>query len=303
MRRRKSLSPTNALGNSVDQTRFKPSICPPENGTFQQTYPSLVIGTFNTRGTSTIVPFIQQKLLTIDILAIQEHWLVNNTQQLLDLSQHHSVVIKPADKTADAFYRVKSRGKGGVALFIRNKIMESYKEIPTHSSRILASQIHLKHSQKPMIFVCCYLPCGSSPNDQSEYLTCLAILAQIRSTVPDSSFIIAGDFNADIVKSTPTKKTQQLLRDFMEQQALVSLTREFHQDNDFTFRSDDGRHKSNIDGFLVPTADLHLFPSLALTGEDPINTSDHLMVLETYSQQFRTTLNASVLRRVSLSSG
>ncbi|XP_063966129.1 uncharacterized protein LOC135156775 [Lytechinus pictus] len=187
---------------------------------------------------------------------------------------------------ADAFYRLNSRGKGGVALFIRKDSILGHKEIPSDSSRILAVQVKLKVSKESLTMICCYLPCGTSLKDQADYHTCLALIAHIRSTIPDS-LIIAGDFNADIMNSSPTKKTEHLLLNFLDQEGLCYLSSELHHDGDYTYQTDDGRQRSYIDGFIVPTRDLALYQSLTITGEDSTNTSDHLMVL-TYRQQAMT---------------
>ena len=241
--------------------------------------PKIVIGTFNTRGFSTISAFLQERLKSIDILGIQEHWLTDNIQILSAVSPDHSVITKQAEKTADSFYKTQTRGKGGVALFIRTTLSETCKEIPCESPRIVAVFIRLRNSSETLVVICCYLPCGISLNDQAGYLNCLASVTQIRESYPSSSTIILGDFNADTVTSNQTKKTGFILKDFMHQHALTSLTAAHCDENDHTYCTDDGRHKSSIDGFLVPTNELSLFSNTEITGDETSNTSDHLLVL------------------------
>ena len=94
-------------------------------------------------------------------------------------------------------------------------------EIQIQLSRVLAASIHLR-SKDTITIICCYMPCGTSLADQSDYHSCLAVVSQVLSSSRGAS-IVLGDFNADVISKDRPKKTQLILRDFICQHSLVSL--------------------------------------------------------------------------------
>ncbi|XP_041472747.1 uncharacterized protein LOC121422011 [Lytechinus variegatus] len=155
--------------------------------------------------------------------------------------------------------------------------MEECREVNCPSSRILAVKTKLLESNERFIIICCYLPCGVSTSDQTDYHVCISLLSQLLENSKGCSPIIAGDLNVDMIHPN-TKKTLCILKDFLLEEHLCRLTSIHFTSSDFTFRSDDGRHMSCIDSFLVPSRDKHLFINVRTLRDDPTNTSDHLLV-------------------------
>nr|XP_054769248.1 uncharacterized protein LOC129276875 [Lytechinus pictus] len=103
--------------------------------------------------------------------------------------------------------------------------------------------------------------------------------SSILASTKDATPILLGDFNNDII-GKPNKKTCNILRNFLHQESLCSLTSLHCSSSQYTFASDDGRHKSNIDGFYVHTYESSEFRGIDIS-EDDLNTSDHCLVSTT----------------------
>nr|XP_054757195.1 uncharacterized protein LOC129263309 [Lytechinus pictus] len=238
------------------------------------------IATLNVRGFNTSKAYIQKILLDLDILAIQEHWLCSPLP-LHGTSHSHLHIFKASEDRIDAFFSHRTRGKGGVAIFIRKSVVSTCKEIPTTLPRILAVLCKLSSACKPIVLINCYFPCGSSLVAQNELHTCLVAISQILASTKDATPILLGDFNNDII-GKPNKKTCNILRNFLHQESLCSLTSLHCSSSQYTFASDDGRHKSNIDGFYVHTYESSEFRGIDISDDD-LNTSDHCLVSTTMS--------------------
>lgn len=151
----------------------------------------LSFGTFNVRGFNSISIFLKEKLRHLDILAVQEHWLQDHATHLLDkISDQHHVYFKPAERPSSSLHLHTSRGKGGVAVFLRKSLVSDCKEICCPGSRIIAVRFRLRWSMEAFAFFSCYFPCGVTTADQTDYHSCLASISQILSNIHGTSPII-----------------------------------------------------------------------------------------------------------------
>ncbi|XP_063961110.1 uncharacterized protein LOC129267838 [Lytechinus pictus] len=246
---------------------------------------NLSLGTMNVRGFNTIVSFLKEQLLHLDILAIQEHWLLaQNCPKLNSVSNEHLVLHKPAERINGSLNLRTQRGKGGLAIFIRKSLVMDCWEIKCPSPRLLAAHVKVKESTETFTFVSCYLPCGVSNADQIEYHSCLSHLSYLLESTKSTSAIIMGDINVDIIHPN-TKKTLAILQDFLNRENLCCLTSSHFSPDTYTFQSDDGRHKSCIDTIIAPSRDEHLFSNISTVENDPTNTSDHLLIIASRSYE------------------
>lgn len=144
----------------------------------------------------------------------------------------------------------------------------------------------------------CYLPSGTSSSDLIEYQACLASITHILDTYmyqgKEVTTTIAGDFNVDTMHHN-NKKTLQYLKRFMTSVNFLSVTQE-----QLTFQLDDGKKRSSIDGFLIPSTALTQFRNISIREDGPLNISDHYLVTTTWSPQL---LPVSLPTKVNSTSG
>ena len=154
------------------------------------------------------------------------------------------------------------------------------KEIPVHSARL--NIIKLTNDQRQIIVCNVYMPCDSDPTSCAEYQDILSTLSQLRPTDAETTLIIGGDLNVDLMNCTRRKPTKRLLLEFMAQENLINPSMQMCTKEQITFQNDNGSCQSNIDGFLLPTSEMGECRKLTILDDEPLNTSDHRPVILTW---------------------
>lgn len=150
-----------------------------------------------------IIDNIEKKNNTkIDIIAITEHWINDDAAEYFSFGQYTTIFSSRPDK-----------GGGGSALFIRNSLEFTVKQIFSDNSNSFLS-INLKRQN---ITITCV-------HRQTNYTT--AALEQffdqlenhIQSNCMTGTAYVVGDFNIDVMQNTPTTNTYLSI---MEQHGFV----------------------------------------------------------------------------------
>ena len=115
---------------------------------------SYIMGTFNVRGLKSIYGYLIEKLKNIDFCAIQEHWLLSRDSDLFNsVSHEHKVFFKSATVIDSSRPFVSSRGKGGVALLLRESLVTECSLVPCPLLRIIAVRFKFRNTDDQFILV------------------------------------------------------------------------------------------------------------------------------------------------------
>ena len=123
--------------------------------------------------------------LCIDFLFMQEHWLMRSNVFKLEneLSNLNSFIV-PAFKQND--YISGGRASGGLAIFWRNSLNTSVKQVNIQSNRVHAVEFDSK-----VILINTYFPCDTQNNkfNETELANCLEDINNIISSYPNHKVI------------------------------------------------------------------------------------------------------------------
>ncbi|XP_063962109.1 uncharacterized protein LOC135155796 [Lytechinus pictus] len=223
--------------------------------------------------------YLFKLLESVDIVAVQEHWLQSFSEhKLTELKDTHIVYAKSFDNGLSS-PSLTRRGKGRVALFLHRRFQAACAIVDTTSNRLLCAHICDKDCSGSLLFVNVYMPSGSSAADQAEYADILTEISSLIGQYPSAKVILMGDFNADItgLPSSWNRKAQ-LLQHYLTENSLVSMMTIYQNSSDYTYMSDDGSKKSYIDHIITHSANVGSFFEYMVVPEDPLNTSDHLPI-------------------------
>ena len=190
----------------------------------------------NTSGWNTFIGNYLNTILlsySVNIFAIQEHWLLDQNLYKLENTFHEfDVFALPARKANSKIS--KGRPSGGIAFFVKNNLCSSVKRLSCpNSSRVQG--LHLCLNEKSYVIINCYFPVDtqSANMDITELLQCLQDVQYIMDLCEDDPvFIMTGDLNADFNRNTIFV---QLVKTFLLNNNLDTLWNKFGCDYTYSF--------------------------------------------------------------------
>nr|XP_054766964.1 uncharacterized protein LOC129274137 [Lytechinus pictus] len=213
-----------------------------------------------------------------------QHWAnQHGLHSLSRLDSHFLTFAKAHEEEIYPGIPKFGRGKGGLAIFLRKALFIDSKDLKSTTPRVQAISTKHVSTSTNLLIINCYLPSGTSHDEVNEYHLCLSTILSFLSSVDTRNHIkiVAGDFNADPMQTSPRKCTADILKNFLASEDLCSLTSLSCSPSDYTFMSDDGSKKSRIDGFIIPPQEIRLYSQHKIIAEHPLNSSDHRPVLIT----------------------
>ena len=170
--------------------------------------------TFNIRSFSSGQYFLSDLLEHSDIVAIQEHWLLeHDLHKLNSLSQKHLVHAK--SNSNDVSPLLHRRGAGGVALYYPKKWEQHVSKVFTASDRIAGIQVHNGPDRPDIVFFSVYMPTGNNSDANIMYQSTLNELEHTMGNFPENTLhVLLGDFNADLSQAMSWQKPVRLLSNF-----------------------------------------------------------------------------------------
>ena len=180
--------------------------------------------------------FIQSILLahSIDIIAIQEHWLLDKNLYKLNVLSGYDVFAIPARKSNSEIN--KGRPSGGIAFAVSNKLCHVTKRIVCPNSighRVQAIEVCL--NAEKFVLINCYFPVDPqrSNMDPTLVLQCLQDVNFIIDLYNnDVNFILMGDLNTDFSRNSVFV---DLVKSFLMDNNLQSVWNNFSCDYTFSF--------------------------------------------------------------------
>jgi hypothetical protein len=226
-----------------------------------------VIGSYNCRGFNrSKIDFMHQLLSTVDILFLQEHWLIENQFNVFnDIDKDFSF---SAVCGMDNRHILQGRPYGGCAIFWRSNLNGKITTLDSNSRRLCA--IKYQTPTLKFLLINVYLPYECNENSD-EFVDQLIHIETLILSNLDCYVIIGGDCNVDFSRTTPHTA---LLDSFCANNCLKIACQHNTSSVDFTYHFSMTRH-CVIDHFLVSGV---LFDNMmqAVTVDHSVdNLSDH----------------------------
>ena len=159
----------------------------------------LKVASFNFRGFKSAADSISKLFKEVDILAVQEHWLLptelGNLASINEEALYSAVFPMEMDKI------VVGRPFGGVAILWHKRFYQSVSTIQTASDRM--SAIWITTDLGTILIISVYMPVDYG-NEQSveDYITEIGLLGGLLESNEYDSVTILGDLNTDLRKGT-----------------------------------------------------------------------------------------------------
>ena len=238
--------------------------------------------TFNCKNIKTCGKTFTELNSHADILMIQEHWLFECELKLLcECHKDLSGSGKAVDSNDPLPPTMMPRGYGGVAVLWRNELDKFIKPLSDGGTRIQCLELRIRN---PMIIISVYMPTKNSSDTMDSFVDCIDQLYEIhRKYCLTHSFIIGGDFNEDLTKTTSNIRSEKL-RTFMKE---CDLTTRYVGP---TFINVYGQEVSEIDYFLY-SSNL-LVDEITRLDNVTSNTSDHYPLVMKTSVTIQTCSNS-----------
>ena len=253
---------------------------------------TLTVCSFNVRGVMPAAPLLHELLndYQIDIMAVCEHWLFNDSLMFLNSIHKDYRSHAVADISLNP-YHVPCRGKGGVALLYRKELLERKVLIPlsVQDDRIIGVKL-CTHTNLELYIFCVYMPCSKESID--VYNAYVDKLSDITNQYKHQGEVIfLGDLNAELKGDKcpqPKSCRSPMLQRFVTNNQLMSLSVEAKcVGPNYTYDPyDTGTNRSLIDHILINKVHLDLVKNSSIVGKDAshsYNSSDHLPVIATLS--------------------
>lgn len=235
----------------------------------------LRIASFNVKNINANMIALQTLMKKSDVIAIQEHWLFNYEQKVLnDIDPFFNSWSRSVDDLQPISPFQKPRGYGGTAFLWRKDLDDVVKELPDGNERIIC--IEVTTTSVKLCLICTYMPCrGGGVNCESEFQEALDILHEIYTKYQDShSIILMGDLNGSITKEIPNARDKKLTSFCRDHDIDIRVPK---QD---TFFHVNGRD-SNQSDYILSKRDATLkLGSYSVMDYEllPTNVSDHIPV-------------------------
>ncbi|VVC86241.1 unnamed protein product [Leptidea sinapis] len=155
---------------------------------------NITLATFNCRSIKRSAEQIKKLSENVDILALQETWLLPHDLGFVNgLSQHFSCIAKSAVDTSTGI--LKGQPYGGLALMWRKSLFPSVSIIDCTSDRLAAVQIDLGGPH--ILVMTVYLPFDDGNEDcLADFIACLGSIEAVISDSDIEANYVLGDFNA-----------------------------------------------------------------------------------------------------------
>lgn len=243
----------------------------------------LNIVSFNSSGWAPCVANYLNLILlshSVDIFAIQEHWLLDANLYKLDNSLQDFEIFSLAAKKANS-HLSKGRPSSGLAFFVRNNLCPSVKHLVCpNSSRVHG--LHLCLNGKSYVIINCYFPVDTqrANMDVTELLQCLQDVQYIMDLVDnDPVYILSGDLNTHFNRDT---LHVHCVTNFLSDNNLETLWNKFDCDYTYSFSRNvnglDRSYFSVLDHFCVNSNFLDSCTDVSPLFS-PDNLSNHLPIL------------------------
>ena len=225
----------------------------------------LRICSFNCRSVKNCLPVISNLCDKHDIVLLQEHWLLPNELNLLNLINKDFVSYgqSAVDISVDILV---GRPYGGTAILFRKNLSDKISKFDTSDSRITGLILNLDIG--PMILLNVYMPTNYGDIDSMNLY--VEYLCKLHSIITDSDaahILVAGDFNC-----CTGSRFYEEFSDFVDNNCLTisDMTR---LQNAYTYVSDDGLRQTWIDHILSSVSVDNLISDLVVL--DEVIVSDH----------------------------
>ncbi len=156
------------------------------------------LATFNVEGSRSNRHYLQQIADSVDVLAIQEHWLHNyEIEQTYQEMPNHQWHAKAHDDDNPVPPSCRPRGKAGIAIIWKNKLNQHIQVLPEGGNRLAA--IYLE-TTPPIVLINTYLPCDDGRID--DYSALLDEVREVTIKYQDTANIIwVGDMNGSLERA------------------------------------------------------------------------------------------------------
>ena len=206
---------------------------------------SLRIVSYNCCGWNTGHLAVLDLLQSSDICLIQEHWLLSEQLNRLNI---HDDFISTGASGMDSAVLLHGRPYGGCAIIYRRSLLPHITRLNTISKRFCSILLSDSKGVSTLI-ICVYLPfCDGTSESCNEFLITLAELEGYIDRHKAHHLIIAGDFNVDFNRNNVSL---QHLRNFMSVLNLVSADLPYSLAIQYTYMRDDGSASSWPDHFFM----------------------------------------------------
>ena len=219
------------------------------------------------------VPFCKDLLNQCTILCLQEHCLYKSTLHELcklgNISYHGSSAMNESEPLI-------GRPHGGCAIVWSNQLSCQVDPVDIMHDRICAVRITL-YNNLTVLLINTYLPCDSQNRD-SQYEDTVDTLNLISCIINDQKcdlVMVAGDFNAQLTRTTPHVQT---VKNFLENNSLQTGLDHILADVEHTFHSLAHNTYSLIDHVCVCES-LFGFINQYVSVDSVNNMSDHCALL------------------------
>ena len=195
-------------------------------------------------------------LTTCDILAVQEHWLPKQSQNINSLHSDFSARGISSIDYGDGF---SGRPHGGLCFLWRRSLDPSI-EIWVYDDEKRLLGLKITTSNATILVLNVYLPYQSDDN-ADEYQAILGKIQAISDSFDSSNIFIVGDFNADLIK---TSLFSPFLNYFISECHFIPSDIKYLPPDSFTYVSDAHGSRSWLDHVLCTHSLIYLSISLML---------------------------------------
>ena len=241
---------------------------------------SLQITSYNCRGLpkSSAAISLRNDLVSLfsnnDIVCLQETWFFK--QDLSSLNSLHDDFVGLGTATVDLCDGLcLGHAPGGVAILYRKSISPAVEPMTVMLDWCIGITITVDNKQLTILTI--YLPYQCSENEM-EYFDKLGQLSAIIEDMRTSSFLIIGDWNANL-GGTGQNMFAKLMKEFCQDHSLLISSELLLPKDTFSFISDSWGTKTWLD-HAVSSHDLHASISDICMGYD-LAQEDHMPILLT----------------------
>ena len=252
----------------------------------------LNLGTINIGGILGNIAYLERVLASVDILAIQEHWLYPESLNMLN-SVHHNYNSWGRCSSSLDLNSVWRRGKGGVA-FCWNSKLDQYIETLDSIGNDSVIGIKLRQADGSFLFlISVYFPCSNAPSAlYRETVDCLEdVLNQIND---HGKIIILGDFNCHIgMNGGPRSLAHVNARGVefiqcMERFSLLAVnSQSFCTGPLATYYANGGTIKTTTDFIFMDKDDMDCVHACRVVEDNSMNLLFHLPIICTLKISFK----------------
>ena len=238
----------------------------------------LRVGFYNSRGLPKtrdaiwLQPDLEALLSSLDVLCLQETWMFK--QDLGCLNDLHTDFFGFGTSTVDLSKGLcMGHAPGGVAILVREALQSCFEPLQLDLDWCCGAKFRIDN--KTFLIINVYLPYQSTENEE-EYLDKLGQLSAVLEEVDVTSYMIVGDWNANLDDTGRTLFGPHLLA-FCQEHSLRLTSKELLPDDSFTYVSDSWGSTSWLDQ-AVTSSDMHSVISRMEIGYG-IAQEDHMPVL------------------------